>query len=128
MRPDPVRGAVPDGPDVQVGIEGAEGPLDLGQSLVGGDHAGAVQVSGGDAGAQHVDAVHGGLGGDGVLVAGVADAVVGDVDGEVLGDLAPVQDPVRAHGDRVLAAQRPAGPRAGRGDLGLSRSKIGFGR
>src|SRR5207344_3292680 len=112
-----VLGAVPDGPDVQVGAEGAEGPLDLGQRLVGGDHGGGVEVAGGDAGAQHVDAVEGGLGGDGVLVAGVADAVVADVDGEVLGDLAAVQDPVGPHGDLVLAVQRPAGPCAGRGDL-----------
>ena len=74
VRADPVLGAVPDGPDVQVGIEGAEGPLDLGQGLVGGDDLAAVQVTGGDAGAQHVDAVELGLGGDGVLVAGVADA------------------------------------------------------
>ena len=59
--------------------------------------------------------VQGGLGGDGVLVAGIAQAVAGDLDGEVLGDLAPVQDPVGPHGDRVLAAQRPPGPRAGCG-------------
>jgi len=37
VRADPVLGAVPDRPDVQVGIEGAEGPLDQGQGLVGGD-------------------------------------------------------------------------------------------
>ncbi len=77
----------------------------------------------GDAGAQHVDAVQGGFGGDGVLVAGVADAVAGDLDGEVLGDLAAVQHPVGAHGDLVRAAQRGAGPRAGRGDL----AQVGFG-
>src|SRR5208283_1390227 len=118
VRPDPVLGAVPDRADVQVGIEGAEGPLDLGQGLVGGDDLAAVQVAGPDAGTQHVDAVQGGFGGDGVLVAGVADAVVGDLDGEVLGDLAAGKDPVGAHGDLVLAAQRCAGPRAGRGDLG----------
>ena len=109
---------MPDGPDVQVGIEGPEGPLDLGEGLVGGDDFAAVQVAGGDAGAQHVDAVELGLGGDGVLVAGVAEAVVADVGGEVLGDLAAGQHPVRAHGDRVLTAQRPPGPGAGRGDLG----------
>jgi hypothetical protein len=82
---------VPDGPDVQVGIEGAEGPLDLGQGLVGGDDLAAVQVGGPDAGAQHVDAVQGGLGGDGVLVAVIAESAVADVDGEVLGDLAAAQ-------------------------------------
>ena len=41
----------------------------------------------------------------------------------MLGDLAAVQDPVGPHGDLVLAAQRPPGPRAGRGDLG----QVGFG-
>jgi hypothetical protein len=98
-------------------LKARKGPLDLGQGLVGGDDFRAVQVSGGDAGAQHVDAVELGLGGDGVLIAGVADAVVGDLDGEVLGDLAAVQDPVGPDGDLVRAAQRGAGPRAGRGDL-----------
>ena len=109
---------MPDRADVQVGAEGAEGPLDLGQGLVGGDHLAAVQVSCLDAGAHHVDAVELGLGGDGVLVAGVTDAVVGDLDGEVLSDLAAAEDPVGAHGNLVLAAQRPPGPRAGGGDLG----------
>jgi hypothetical protein len=46
VRPDPVLGAVSDGPDVQVGVEGAEGALDLGQGLVGGDDLAAVQVTG----------------------------------------------------------------------------------
>jgi hypothetical protein len=44
--------------------------------------------------------------------------IVADVDGEVLGDLAPAQDPARPHGDVVLAAQRLPGPRAGRCDFG----------
>ena len=44
VRADPVLGAVPDGPDVQVGIEGPEGALHLGQGLVGGDDAAAVQA------------------------------------------------------------------------------------
>ena len=49
--------------------------------------------------------------------------IVADLDGEVLGDLAPVQDPVYPHGDLVRAAQRGAGPRAGRGDL----AQVGLG-
>src|SRR4029453_14691912 len=36
MRADPLFGVVADGPDVQVGIEGAEGPLHLGERLAGG--------------------------------------------------------------------------------------------
>ena len=74
VRADPGLGAVADRADVQVGIEGAERPLDLGEGLVGGDHLAAVQAAGFDGGAQHVDAVEGGFGGDGVLVAGVAEA------------------------------------------------------
>jgi hypothetical protein len=57
------------------------------------------------------------LGGDAVLVPVVAEAVLADINGEVLGDLAPVQDLTHAQGDLVLAAQRGAGPRAGRGDF-----------
>ena len=114
----PVLGAVPDGPDVQVGVEGAEGTLDLGEGLVaGGDDLGGFQVAGLDAGAEHVDAVERGFGGDGVLVAGVAEVVLADVGPEVLDDLAPVQDPVRPQRDLVRAAQQQAGPGAGRGDL-----------
>ena len=106
VRPDPLFGAVADRADVQVGIEGAERPLDLGERLVGGDHLAAAQVAGGDAGPQHVNAVQGGLGDDGVPVTGVAEAVFADAGGEVLGDLAAAQHPVSAQRDLVLAAQR----------------------
>jgi hypothetical protein len=108
---------VPDRADVQVGIEGAEGPPDVGEGLVGGDDPAAVQVARGDAGAQHVDAVECCFGGDGVLVAAVAEPVLADLGDEVPGDLAAVQDPVDSYGDRVLAAQRPPGPRARGGDF-----------
>jgi hypothetical protein len=80
---DPVLGAVPDRADVQVGIERAEGPLDLGQGLAGRDDPGAVQVAGLHAGAQHVNAVQLRLGGDGVLVPVVAEVVLADVDLEL---------------------------------------------
>ncbi len=43
---DPGLGAVADGPDVQVAVEGAEGALDVGEGLVGGDDLAAVQASG----------------------------------------------------------------------------------
>ena len=78
VRADPGLGAVPDGPDVQVGVEGAEGALDVGEGLVGGDDFVAVQPGGWHAGAQHVDAVQGGFGGDGAGVTGVAEVIVGD--------------------------------------------------
>src|SRR5207248_4077520 len=77
---DPGLGAVADGPDVQVGVEGPEGAFHVGEGLVGGDDLAAVQVAGADAGAQHVDPVQGGFGGDGVLVAGVAEVLASDVD------------------------------------------------
>jgi hypothetical protein len=44
--------------------------------------------------------------------------IVADLDAEVLGDLATVQHPAQAQRDLVLAAQRPAGPLGGGGDLG----------
>ncbi len=53
----------------------------------------------------------------------VAEPVQPDIDLEVLGDLAPVQGPVHPDRDLVLAAQRPPGLCAGRGDLG----QVGFG-
>jgi hypothetical protein len=43
--------------------------------------------------------------------------VLADVDDEVLGDLAPVERLPGPQRDLVLAAQRAAGPRAGRGDF-----------
>src|ERR1039457_3579002 len=70
-----------------------------------------------------VDAVQGGLGGDGVLVPVVAEPVLADVDDKVLGDLAPVQDLAGPQRDLVLAAQRAAAPRARRGDF----LQVGFG-
>ena len=44
VRADPGLGAVADWADVQVGIEGPERSLDLGEGLVGGDHLAAVQA------------------------------------------------------------------------------------
>ena len=57
VRTDRVLGAVADRADVQVGIEGPERPLHLGERLVGGDHLAPSQLAAGDGGAQHVDAV-----------------------------------------------------------------------
>ena len=123
VRPDPLFGAVADGPDVQVGVEGPERPLDLGERLVGGDDLAAAQAAGVNGGAQHVDAIQGGFGGDGVLVAGVAEARVSDLGPEVLGDLAAAQHPVGAHRDLLLAAQRPPVPPGSGGDF----LQVGFG-
>ena len=62
---DPVFEAVVDRAQVQVvDLDGAEVAFDVGQVLVGGDDGGGVELVGGDAGAQHVDAVEGGFGVD----------------------------------------------------------------
>ena len=60
---------MPDGPHVQFGVEGAEEPLDIGEVLVAQHDIVAAQGVFGQAGAQHVDPVEGGLGGDALGVA-----------------------------------------------------------
>ena len=66
----PVGQPMPDGTHVQLGVEGAKEPFDVGEVLVAQHHVIAAQGVVGQAGAQHVDAIQGGLGGDAVLVAG----------------------------------------------------------
>src|SRR5258708_22088042 len=61
--------------------------LDVLEVLVGGHHAGGVQLADGDGGTQHVEPVQGGFGVDLVLLAGDRQAVIGDRDGEVLAGL-----------------------------------------
>ena len=57
------------------------------RGLVAQNHVIAAQGVCGQAGAQRVDAVEGGLGGDAVFVAGKAEGLVGDLESEVLGHL-----------------------------------------
>jgi hypothetical protein len=52
------------------GFYGTEGPLDLGESLIGGDNGGCIERSGWDAGSQHIKAVEGRL----LLYGGIAGA------------------------------------------------------
>src|SRR5664280_3189214 len=93
MGPDPVLGPVVDGAQVQVdALQGAEVAFDPGQGLVGRHDLGGVHLLGADGGADDVDPVQGGLGGDLVLVAGGGEPVVGDVQGVVLGHLVPTDD------------------------------------
>ena len=94
----------------------AEGALDPGQGLVGIDGLVGGDGTGGEAGADDVDAVELSLGGDAGVVAGPGEVVVGDGEGEVLLDLVAVglaPDPVV---DPVPAAQPGAGPADGAGD------------
>ena len=64
MGADPVGQAVADGAHVELGVEGAEEPFDVFESLVACHHIVGGQGVFGQAGAQHVDPVQGGLGGD----------------------------------------------------------------
>ena len=123
MAADPVLQPVVDGAQVQVaGLEGPEVALDAGEVLVGGDGGGGVQLGGGDGGADDVDAVQGGLGVDGGPVAPPGQAVIGDVEDEVLGDLVPADDFPGPYPDLVRAADAPGcGLVPDRGQQGLGR-------
>ena len=95
-----------DGPYLEPGrLEVAEGALDAGEGLVGVDGLVGGDVGGGEAGADDVDAVEPGLGGDAGFVAGPGEVVVDDGDGEVLLDLAAVGLAPEAVADPVPAAQ-----------------------
>src|SRR5438105_6427049 len=66
------------------GLQRAEGVLDAAETFVGAHRGGGIAVCGRQVGADHVDAVERGLGGDaeGVLVE--AERIVGDADLEML--------------------------------------------
>ncbi len=119
--PDAFLEPVPDGPQVQViGFDVPEVPLDVFEVLVGGDHGGGVQFVSGDGGAQHVEAVQGGLGVDLVLLAGNSQAVIGDGDGEVLAGLVGADDLAGLDPDLPAPASRPARTRVMRGASSFS--------
>ncbi len=109
---------MPDGAHVQFGVEGAEEPFDVFESLVAQHHIVAFEGVFGQAGAQHVDAVEGGFGGDRVVVGGEGEGVVGDLDGEVFGHLVVVDDLADPQRDRVLAPQWPGSSAGGGRDGG----------
>ena len=68
--PNPGFAAVVDGPDLQIhGLETAEGAFHTTEPLVGAHRAGAIEVAGRQTGADHVEAVEPGLGGDGGFIA-----------------------------------------------------------
>src|SRR3989304_6026529 len=77
-----------------------------------------------DARAEDVDPIEGGLARDGRLVARGADARVGDLEREVLADLAPPEHLADLERDAGLAAERPLRARGGGHDLG----QLAFGR
>src|SRR6266436_4729271 len=105
---DPAGEVVVDGPQVQVvGFGDAEVPLDVLEILVGGDRAGGVQDAAGDAGADDVDPVEGGLSGDLLLVPRPAEAAGADVEDEVLGDLPLIDHLADPDPDLVGVLQPP---------------------
>jgi hypothetical protein len=73
-------------------LSGGEVAFDGGEVFVGGHHGGGVEFLGGQWGAQHVDAIQGGLGGDLLDAAGQRQAAVGDRGGEVFGHLVAVDE------------------------------------
>ena len=88
MGADAVLEAVVDRAQVQVvGLDDAEVAVDVGEVFVACHHGGGVEGGGLDAGAQHIDTVKGGLGGDRGLVAMVGEAGVGDRGMKVLAHL-----------------------------------------
>ena len=89
--PHPVGQPVMDGTDPQLGrLEAAEGALDLGQPLEVPDRLLAVELLGGDVGAQRVEAVQLGFALDALSGQPEAEAVLADVQFEVLAPEGPL--------------------------------------
>src|SRR5271165_5606518 len=108
-----------DRPDLEIdGLDAAEGALHQAEGFVAAHRGGVVERSGGQAGAHDIDAVEGRLGGDGIGLAGEAEAGVGDVKGKVLGHLVVVEHGADLEPDFGLAAQRLAFAGDGGSDAG----------
>ena len=84
--------------------------LHAAETFVGAHRSGGIGVCGRQVGADHIDAVEGGLGGDAERVFGEAERFVVDVDLKMLGRAAPAQYRADRLADRRGAAQRPARP------------------
>jgi len=109
VRADPVLAPVVDGAHLELArLEDPEVPLHLAEPLVGEDHPVRVHALGCDAGADDVEPIEGGLGGDGLGAPLIAEGPLRDDELEVLGHLVAVLDPADPHPDGRGAAQRPA--------------------
>src|ERR1700757_1812929 len=73
------------------GLQRAEGVLDAAETFVGTHRGSSVKLCRRQVGADHVDAVECGLGGNAEGVLGEAERLVGDADMEMLGHMAPSQ-------------------------------------
>ena len=92
------------------GLQRTEGVLDAAEAFVGAHRGGGIGLCGRQIGANHIDAVEGGLGGDAEGVLGEAERIVGDADLEMLGHVALSQHCADRLADRRGAAQRTARP------------------
>ena len=112
MGADAVVAEVADGSEAEVlfGLEGGEGGLDATETLVGEHGALGGEVLGAEAGADDIEAVEGGLAGDGVLVALEGEVALLDVGEEVLAHLAPVEDAGGGDGDGFGFPEGPGWP------------------
>src|SRR6266851_737341 len=105
-------------------LEAAKRALDMGEPLVGADDFGRGQPGRVDRGADDVESIEGGFTGDAGFVALVPEARVGDLEREVLADLAASEDPAHPQGDPGAAAERAPPALRGRRD----RGELPFGR
>jgi hypothetical protein len=80
------------------------------ETFVGAHCCGGIGVFGRQIGANHIDAVERGLGGDAEGVLGEVEGIVGDADVEMLGHMAPSQHRADRLADRRGAVQRTARP------------------
>ena len=95
-----------DGPDLEIdGLERAKGPLDLGELLVGQHGLICSHDLLGHRGANHIDAIHGGVTVQGVVISHESQAVVTDVNPEILPNLEPGKHGASPEADLALAFQ-----------------------
>jgi hypothetical protein len=113
---DPVGEVVVDRAQVQVvGLDRAEVAFEVGEVFVGGDGGGRVEAGGGHAGADDVDAIQRGFGGDLGLAAADSQGGVGDRGVEVFGHFEFVDRLAEFDPDPVRAGQPAFGHRRGEG-------------
>jgi len=125
MSPHPVRGPMPDRPDVQIdALQGSERPFDVREILVGLNRLCGVQMLGRHAGSDHIDAIQPRLCRDLIEPSMPREMTVADRDDEVFGHLSFVED--RADRQANLGSVTQGGVLAA--DLRFDPGQIAFGR
>lgn len=103
-------------------LDRAEGPLDVGEALVGSHRRIGIELRRGQTGADHIQAIEGCLGRDAFVLALPGEARVGDGELEVLGHVVAIQAAPGAQCNRARPAQQVAASRHGRaGELRFGR-------